>query len=102
MTDRELLELAAKAAGEDIFIDSEGRAWIRGTCVAWVPQDDDGQSRRLEVKLRIKHERHVHGYVAAWAPGVFGRFEEPELNDPYAATRRAIFRAAAGIGRHMK
>ncbi len=81
-TDRELLELAAKAVN--------GGAWHPLTHDTpngvWNPLTDDGDALRLAVKLRIEVE-------AGWM--VFSE-------DPYAATRRAIVRAAAEIGRMMK
>lgn len=109
MNDRELLELAAKAAGIEIvpcpchyeqwpFKYAEGQ----GKRGHWNPLTDDGDALRLGVALRIKHERHpIHPFVAAWAPEIPARFEEPEGDDPCAATRRAIVRAAAEIGRAM-
>jgi len=91
MTDRELLENAAKAVG--------GGAWHPLTHDTpngrWNPLTDDGDALRLAVKLRIVIDV---GSVAAHAykdgPGVV----VPLGDDPYAATRRAIVRAAAAIG----
>ena len=99
-TDRELLEAAAKAAGIKVaWRDAVGCLCYSGSPyhVAWNPLTDDGEALRLAVKLRIRHERHPQPFVAAWAPDVVGRFEEPEGSDPYAATRRAIVRAAASL-----
>lgn len=69
---------------------------------AWNPLTDDGDALRLAVKLRM----HIS---AAAVGGVFievsrkSTYEifEPVNNDPCAATRRAITRAAAEIGRRM-
>lgn len=104
MNDRELLELAAKAAGLNysheygLCFDDEYEQGYE-----WNPLHDDGDALRLAVVCRIKWERHIiQPYIAAWASGVFGRFEEPEGTDPFAATRRAIVRAAAEIGKEMK
>lgn len=109
MSDRQLLELAAKAAGlrhlewfptgsggtmAHVHRDESGRREER-----WNPLDDDADAFRLAVELRIRFERHsAHPFVAAWAPEVVGRFEEPIGGDPCAAIRRAIVRAAAALG----
>jgi hypothetical protein len=106
MTDKELLELAAMAAGIHVHHYSEGHDVMMCSSVeggdpdySWNPLTNDGDALRLAVKLRIIHERHSrYAFVAAFAPDVAGRFEEPEADDPYAATRRAIVRAAAEIG----
>jgi hypothetical protein len=92
--DRELMELAAKAAGVDLIQWYVPRgAWLCETQDStpryfWNPLTDDGDALRLAVKLRIEIEP-----VYLWANG--GR----ELLDPYAATRRAIVRAGAEITR---
>ena len=102
MTDRELLELAAKAAGiegtwdryADVFVPQEGR-------IFWNPLNDDGDALRLAVKLRIKliFRTNLNGeFVYADADGVMFQ-PQPAKPDPEAATRRAIVRAAAEIGR---
>ena len=109
MTDRELLELAAKAAGYTYcrMCDNEADgALLFGVPEPWNPLNDDGDALRLAVKLgqakllslvvgiggadceflrvcRYAHERHDDG------------------GDPYASTRRAITRAAAEIGKEM-
>lgn len=94
MEDKELLELAAKAAG--INMDS----WE--DC-GWSPLSDDGDALRLAVKLGLRFEHHLsHPYVAVFVPKIVGRFEEEYNDDPYAATRRAIVRAAAEVGRGME
>jgi hypothetical protein len=107
--DRELLELAAKAAG---YV-SHGYGELCGGSPflylqeadftgIWSSLTDDGDALRLAVKLRIRFDRHtVHPFVAAFCNDVAGRFEEPDNGDPYAATRRAITRAAAEIGKSL-
>ena len=93
MTDKELLELAAKAAGyllEDD--DDEGLSWVvwdeNNNPTDWNPLTDDGDALRLAVKLGIN---------------VPTRWEHEKMErcglDVYAATRRAIVRAAAEIGK---
>jgi len=93
MTDRELLENAAKAVG--------GGAWHPLTHDTpngrWNPLTDDGDALRLAVKLRIDLYFGRRGSVLAIShKGAV--YDEQESADPYAATRRAIVRAAAAIG----
>ena len=107
MNDRELLELAAKAAGIEwpqkisgFEMQYEGRR-------AWNPLTDDGDALRLAVGLRMMLDDITKGYMAGHivsvAVGEQGAHScyEPREPDPYAATRRAIVRAAAEIGRNM-
>ena len=102
-SDRELLELAAKAAGTP----HPDRQWSEydEDYVPWNPLDDDGDALRLAVKLRIDvffHAQRVEGHVAGGRiPPVRAIEREDYGDDPYAATRRAIVRAAAEIGRSM-
>lgn len=108
VTDRELLELAARAGGIQLL-------WRRGFpyrgCngvrqAEWNPLDDDGDALRLAVGLRIDvypwiseedptssaMARNGHGFRAI-------EFASKNRVCRYAATRRAITRAAAEIGR---
>jgi hypothetical protein len=82
MTDRELLELAAKAIGIDHWFGKEGT-------VEWNPLEDDGDALRLAVKIK-------------WTPSRVEFVKLSITDDAYAATRRAIVRAAAQIGKEMK
>lgn len=107
MTDRELLELAAKAAGveyeewaTDIFV-------IKGTDNCFDPLTDDGDALRLAVKLNFDVSVYIADETGPACTIVAGYenlayFKEIHSNDPYAATRRAIVRAAAEIGRSVK
>lgn len=114
--DRELLELAAKAAGlfddgyRAVFRDGEGWVCIRPAddkCQfqsVWAPLTDDGDALRLAVKLQLQVTPGTYNkeeFTAFHA----GRGEAHEYlhykQDEYAATRRAIVRAAAAIGRAM-
>ena len=104
-TDRELLEAAAKAAG--LRLDELGgrivRREIDGQPVYWNPLTDDGDALRLAVKLDLQihpsgDEIWVSNPAASLAEDVVF---ETYTDDPYAATRRAIVRAAAEIGRNM-
>lgn len=106
MNDRELLELAAKAAGIELSDwSSAENGFIRYHFITrhiWNPLIDDGDALRLAVKLGL--------FVNVWseAKQVYVDFRtakddvlEPFGNDPYAATRRAIVRAAAEIGKEQ-
>jgi hypothetical protein len=101
MADRELLEAAAKAAGPDVFKHSGGtwcQRYNNGSNVApWNPLSDDGDALRLAVKLRMNVDILDEGSAAQIVYEHFGS-EEPSNGDNYAATRRAIVRAAASIG----
>jgi hypothetical protein len=111
MTDRELLELAAKAAGYgDVWSLDEhpdvtyiGPRYDGGTVRyrVWNPLTDDGDALRLTVKLglAVSVEYQVGSTSVLWGPPT-GHVREDHGTDPYAATRRAIVRAAAEIGRN--
>ncbi len=100
MTDIELLELAAKAAG---LSHPDGVYWVRNDAGdSWNPLTDDGDALRLAVKLRME--------VCVWdtvttvmaSDNAISTLSKPVNGDLYAATRRAIVMAAAEIGRSMK
>jgi len=98
MSDRELLELAAKAAGYE-YAKHGGYIVVDGIPGNWNPLQDDGDALRLAVNLQID-VKHYGYYVVAWFEGGFiGTGKIPYGDDTYAATRRAIVRAAAEIGR---
>ena len=94
MTDRELLEAAARAAG-DIPVPL---VWIRpfddeltpinNRGEPWNPLSDDGDALRLAVKLGLLADT-----------GLTSQFMESK---DCAATRRAIVCAAAAIGTHKE
>jgi len=102
-TDKELLELAAKAAGINAHYVNASfpyMTYAQGSAgsyrkVVWNPLTDDGDALRLAVKLLIDISV-VDGRSMAFVYGL--DFEEADGKDPYAATRRAIVRAAAEIG----
>jgi hypothetical protein len=121
MTDRELLELAASAAGIDWI---KNCVWIENGFysplatherISWNPLTDDGDALRLAVKLRIDISMYDEkiGRVYAYCKHLLGfgtdgeasyqnhaPIEQAYGDDPCAATRRAIVRAAAAeIGR---
>ena len=105
----ELLALAAKAAGYVVrqseivsgFVDHDGEMWN--------PLEDDGDALRLAVRVGMNCAflpqvwRESFCAVAAdfsdGAPAV--NVEEKHGDDAHAATRRAIVRAAAEVGRRI-
>ncbi|MDT4869161.1 hypothetical protein FQZ97_1041770 [compost metagenome] len=131
-TDRELLELAAKAVGyqtghkwnrERLEMDPPVTAMVvhdaAGELVStgWNPLDDDGQALRLAVKLSLMLDIYsgvVVGHDLKAALNITDAWYERDSGnspgaaasmlhngDPCGATRRAIVRAAAEIGRSM-
>lgn len=109
MTEREMLELAAKAAGHTVKgqrEDADGNFTHllvnsgHGTrTFAWNPRQDDGDALRLAVKLRL-HIEHYDDGVHVWV--IYGDAQEFREHVLAAeATRRAIVRAAAEIGKAM-
>ena len=98
MTDRELLEAAAKAAGLNGKTDRQGFFRIEsdnGLWPMWNPLNDDGDALRLAVKLGIGTRHHVK-WSQVFSPQT-GVDDFNHDGDPYAATRRAIVRAAAAM-----
>lgn len=96
MTDRELLELAAKAAGlvpDGAF----GKGLLvldGGKAMCFDPLNDDGTALRLAVRL----EMHItSSKTDAWASTPEVDAIQPFEGDPLRATRRAIVRAAAAL-----
>lgn len=105
-SDRELLELAARAAGVSkpvephggfvqqdggfcFYLDCEGK-----TSRTWNPLTDDGDALRLAVKLNIP----VYPYDDETSTGTAGVVAR-KWGSKEANTRRAIVRAAAAIAR---
>ena len=109
MTDKELLEKAAKAAGLDVWSCIDGNYYTSNNVSAelpWNPLTDDGDALRLAVKLDIDLQIG-NGISAAQAPShdelqCYFYCSEAHNGDPYAATRQAIVRAAAEIGKEIK
>lgn len=121
-TDRELLELAAKAAGMPSHRYCE--AWKAMAAYtmqdgyygpSWNPLSDDGDALRLAVKLQLNvNNEHVSAGAAYCTRGedeVFpiassgmechGPAADHVIHEDYDATRRAIVLAAAEIGASM-
>lgn len=110
MTNRELLDLAAKAAGIEIEWNvminphspvlapktQQERSWLGHEHTPWNPLTDDGDALRLAVELLFEIDMDHGGIAIRHATGV--KVLEVFNHDPYAAARLAIVRAAAAIG----
>jgi len=85
MTDRELLELAAKAA--DLIENNEGNfsGWECKYPIGWNPLTKDGDAFRLMIKLNLMNA-NLRNHA--------GKCK-------YSSMRRAIVRAAAEIGKSI-
>lgn len=109
MNDKELLELAAKAAGMPRPVDDNDvwSAWV-GTPENghwWDPLTDDGDALRLAVKLHMTVEAFVGGCDVGYddmkgGQGFLSQDDGPsgDMHD-FEVVRRAIVRAAAEMGR---
>jgi len=117
--DRELLELAAKAAGIHCkgWVMPGGRSdgWHGmytgsdddGAFLRWNPLTDDGDALRLMVRLRLEPRFIDNSHSNGAEPSRvtlhnFAGIVENIGDDPAATLRRAITRAAAEIGRQIK
>lgn len=114
MSDRDLLEKAAKAAGiEGQYFESDNPIhtgiYRAGHDYYWNPLISDSEALRLAVKLHIgvrphgpDHWQQPNVVVALWNVGdQGGRVVVESGDDPERATRRAIVRAAASLGEKM-
>ena len=97
MNDRELLELAAKAAGEPYFEHAPEGGLYLSNGEDWNPLTEDGDAFRLAVRLLFEIDMGRGCVAIRHSTGI--KILEAFNHDPYAATRRAIVRAAAEIGR---
>ena len=108
--DRELLELAAKAAGYSGVITEYSNGYCEmgltnhfkpnGSNI-WNPLANDDDALRLAVVLRLVIDiNDEDGTVFVRKPwNADCEVQESLFGDPFAATRRAIVRAAAEIGK---
>lgn len=103
MTDKELLKCAAKAACIELidFYWDEGLQgfWLHEGLTFWSPITDDGDALRLVVRLNLTVKVELHEVEVFDADGCLVSVALDKQEDHYAATRRAIVRAAAEIGR---
>lgn len=108
MTDRQLLEDAARAAGmvvwrgkghqsDMLFTNAPAHESGLMTGIAWRPLEDSGQALELAVKLRIDLTLLNNLVQAQAGRGPIATEVIYETTDPMAATRRAIVRAAAAL-----
>lgn len=120
MSDRELLELAARAAGHCMdYMRWDGYRFVEQKVhgvphcglnyeKTWNPLTDDGDALRLATALSISIEVNgmfVHADCRHCAGGDIGYFEENSARndgDINKATRRAIVRASASVGEAMQ
>ena len=103
LTDRELLEAASKAAGlKARFLESHAPGLkLFGEDRPWNPLADDGDALRLAGRLRLSVVHSTCGAAMCMShDGSVNLTEQPGKGygeDHYAATRRAIVRAAAAM-----
>ena len=103
MTDpyREMLELAAKAAGIKLEAWDEVMGAYGTRNRYWNPLTDDGDEARLEAALELHVEWHPMQQTVSVVKAPDVRCTEPYGKNRQAARRRAGTRAAAEIGRKM-
>lgn len=102
-TDRELLELAAKAAGYTIAFCDAGVVRLDTSCnEMWNPRHNDGDAFRLAIRLGISLDLCDWSQTAFYGVDKFIQEDWSNGGDPCDAARLAILRAAAEIGRDMK
>ena len=105
MTDRELLEAAAKAAGNPSGTSRAGGGLLMANDLYWNPLTDDGDALRLMVKLELHVICNPVLTDVAFIREIDGEkiiesfIQMTSKTDPYAATRRAIVMAASELGR---
>jgi len=103
MTDRELLEAAAKAAGKEHYGEYNAHAGLKTTGGWWNPLTNSGDAFEVAVKLRLTVNCSFDDVAICGQEFTQKEvFIERNGEDPLAATRRAIVRAAAAIGKEMK
>lgn len=114
-TDRELMELAAKAAGIRFYVGIDGLTYLEGCVTIWSPLTNSGDALNLAVKLGISitpypiyNSEARHSVIAKQRrrSDTLREANPTEVlelygDDPCAAWRLAIVRAAAEIGRAM-
>ena len=114
MTDREMLELAAKAAGYNYSWSERyecAEIWSDGDKVKkfWQPHVDDGDALRLTVKLGLGISFGQYAPLDIYSVYISKVEGGDELavgcisdGDEFGVVRLAITRAAAAIGREMQ
>ncbi len=100
MNDQKLLELSARAAGYPDYFEGMIVSSPEDSFHVWNPLTDDGDALRLAVNLNLELVITDHG-CGAHHGEIFRLVALNEVADIYAATRRAIVRAAAEMGREI-
>ena len=111
MTDRELIEAAAKVAeipgkwderDDGWFVPGGNEGWL--WLSRWDPLNDDRDAFRLAVKLglRVRVTDKVAVVDIYKDNGWDGTVQVDSNQDPLAAARLAIVQAAAELGKEMK
>jgi hypothetical protein len=104
MTDTELLELAARVA-EMIPKEFVGNHnYMKGVLERWNPLTNNGDALWLAVKIGMRDYFGLEVQkscvqATCFEPWEHCEYEEYKTQDPCAATRRAIVRVAAEIGK---
>jgi hypothetical protein len=95
--DVELLTKAAKAVGFEIIGFAPGGLAVLDDGCLWNPLDDDGEALRLAVAAKLSADFFEDVILVGYTPNSNDCDQVSELtgNDAFAATRRAIVRAAA-------
>lgn len=117
-TDRELLELAARAVGVTGLMYSEEleamavfipptKVFLRGYWdedSRWNPLTEDGDSLRLvaHLEIGIQLSEDSKSVTAWWNQGTLGMKQDYSEIGLIAGIRRAVVRAAAAIGESME
>ena len=112
MSDREMLELAAKAANLPTWTNEDGGLYLPDPMRRWNPLADDGDALRLLAampslwSLSLKFGAPTVEMNVWWGTGgektnKIAREFAGDGADVAAAIRRAIVRAAADVGRDV-
>jgi hypothetical protein len=112
MSDREMLELAAKAANLQTWTNEDGGLYLPDPMRRWNPLADDGDALRLLAampslwSLSLKFGAPTVEMNVWWGTGgektnKIAREFAGDGADVAAAIRRAIVRAAADVGRDV-
>lgn len=111
MTD--LIRLAAKAAGPRVrmtdYSDRTSDHWVirhaDGVWRRWDPENDDGDSQKLAVYLRLNVIQQTStstgkavAAASGWSPEDYRLTSTDYNGDPAAATRAAVLKASALVG----
>ncbi|MDE1906535.1 MAG: hypothetical protein KGH75_08820 [Rhodospirillales bacterium] len=103
MSDRALIEMAAKAAGltlhEHFDVHGEYWPWCVELGYNWNPLTDDGDALRLAVRVDLEVWQGGNMSKCSHDSFLGNIIKEPHTGDVYASTRRAIVRAAAEIAK---